>query len=345
MPRAKPAYDPFMKPPRIGFLGYDGLTALDLVGPMDAFSEACAISARSPKRLARPYQLVVIGLTEMPFTAESGLVVKPHETIHNHSPLDTLIIPGGPGSRRPEISRVASAWVAKCAPSVRRIVSVCTGLYLLAPSGLLDGRRVTTHWAHAADVARRFPKVQVEPDSIFIKSGKFYTSAGITAGIDVALALIEEDIGPAMAVAVARGLVVYLKRPGGQRQYSEPLRMQAQVNDPFRELMAWVSGNLCCDLTVANLAARTNMSQRHFARRFKEALGRPPAQVVEELRLDEARALLAEPNAAVERVARTVGFSCPDTFRRAFARRFGISPTGYRASFASEESPVSGSPA
>ena len=181
-----------------------------------------------------------------------------------------MILPGGEGLRRPGVAaRVAKA-VRKRAPTLRRIVSVCTGIYGLAPSGLADGRRATTHWNFAADVAARFPAIRLEPDAIFIKDGPIYTSAGITAAIDLALALIEEDYGPRLALAVARDLVVYLKRAGGQRQYSEPLRFQARAGDRFADLAAWIIDHLDRDLTVEALAARAGLSPRQFNRRFSK---------------------------------------------------------------------------
>jgi transcriptional regulator GlxA family with amidase domain len=211
---------------------------------------------------------------------------------------------------------------------------MCTGLYGLAPSGLVDGRRVTTHWNFAADIAARFPKLRVEPDAIFIKDGPIYTSAGITASIDLALALIEEDFGNPLALAVARDLVVYLKRSGGQRQYSEPLRFQARAGDRFADLAAWLVDHLDEDLGVETLAARVGMSPRQFNRRFKTAFGAAPGHHVETLRLDAARERLIGARASIEQIAAAVGFRSDDAFRRAFDRRFGLSPTDYRRRFA-----------
>ena len=316
-----------MKPIRVGLLGYDGITALDLVGPMDAFASAAAPSTNYP------YELVVIGLTERVFSAHSGLMFRPHRSIANVCELDTLIIPGGPGSRVPEVGRVVAPWLRANAESFRRVASVCTGVYLLAQSGLLDGREVTTHWNHAEDVARRFPKLKVNPNAIYLNSDKYYTSAGVTSGIDLAMGLIEEDLGTDAALKVARELVVYLKRTGGQRQYSAPLRLQVDAADPFSGLMAWMAGNLSGDLSIDSLAARMSLSRRHFTRLFSEAFGSSPAEVVEGLRLDEARTLLSSPHATVASVASAVGFTSADSFRRAFARRFGVSPSSYRAPF------------
>lgn len=333
--RAGRQYTALVKTIRVGLLGFDSVCALDLVGPMDAF--AAVSSPTGASVMANAYELVVIGLTGRAFVSDSGLVFKPHVTLPSAPALDTLIIPGGPGSRVPETNSRLSAWLRLRAPGIRRVASICTGIYFLAPTGLLDGRSVTTHWRYAADVARRFPKLNVEPDALFLKSDRFYTSAGITAGIDLSLALIEEDYGAEAALAVARELVVYLKRTGGQQQYSEPLRMQSREVDPFSGLVSWMMANLRQDLSVEVLAAHANLSKAHFSRLFKEALGASPADFVESLRLDEARVLLSTPNVSIKGVAAAVGFQSADAFRRSFSRRFGISPSGYRTPFPTQK--------
>lgn len=321
-----------MKPRRIGLLGFDGVQALDLTGPAEAFSAAVVEENGDGPR--RCYEVLVIGLTSKPFVAaDSGLIYKPHRTVHDAPPLDTLIIPGGPGLRQPETNAKVSAWVKARASRLRRIGTVCTGTYGLAPTGLLDGRRVTTHWRHARDLAARFPELKVDPDALYLKDESFYTSAGLTAGIDLSLALIEEDFGSRVALAVARELVVYLKRPGGQEQYSEPLKFQASATDPLADLVTWMAGHLSQDLSVEALAARACLGARHFSRRFKEAFGTTPAAFVEELRLGEARERLTKPNQNIESVAASVGFKSADAFRRAFERRYGITPSSYRKRF------------
>jgi transcriptional regulator GlxA family with amidase domain len=215
------------------------------------------------------------------------------------------------------------------------VVSVCTGLYGLAAAGVMNDRRATTHWRHAAALARRYPAVKVEPDAIFIKDGRFYTSAGMTAGIDLALALIEEDHGPAHALKVARQMVVYMKRSGGQLQYSEPLRFQTRAGDRFADLTALMIGDLAADWSVEAMAARVGLSPRQFSRSFKAAFAASPAAYLETLRLDEARLRLAAGRDGVARIAHAVGFSSDDAFRRAFERRFGVTPSLYRSRFTS----------
>ncbi len=322
-----------MNPKRIGFIGYDGVQALDLVGPLEAFMSALIGAENSDAPRQHCYETLVIGLTDKPFTSETGVVFQPHKTLRNAPPLDTLIIPGGRTLRGGETSSVIASWVKRRAGRIRRIASVCTGVYALAPTGLLDGCRVTTHWRFARDLAVRFPALKVDQNSLFIKDGKFYTSAGITAGIDLSLALIEEDYGPRVALSVARELVVYLKRPGGQEQFSEPLQFQLRSVGRFADLAAWMRGHLSQDLSVEALAERACLCPRHFSRRFKDAFGATPAAFVEALRLDEARCRLADHENTVERVGASVGFKSAKAFRRAFERRFGINPSSYRSRF------------
>jgi len=316
-----------MNPKCVGFLVFDGMNSLDLAGPMEAFTSAVIGDENC-------YEAFTIGLTSKPFKAESGLIFKPHETLKTAPALDTLIIPGGHGLRRPGTNAKVAVWVKSKASSIRRIASVCTGIYGLAETGLLDGRQVTTHWRFTRDVARRFPRLRVNPDPLFLKDGPFYTSAGVTAGIDLSLALIEEDYGPGVALSVARELVMYLKRPGGQEQYSEPLQFQTQSMDRFADLAAWMMGHLHQDLTVEVLADKACLCPRHFSRRFKEVFATTPAAFVEGLRLNEARRRLALPNQSIDSVAASVGFKSADVFRRAFERRFGVTPVVYRIRFA-----------
>jgi transcriptional regulator GlxA family with amidase domain len=313
---------------RIGFLVFDGITALDLVGPLEAFAVA-SVSGRPP------YETVTLGLTRRGCVAESGLRLVPDTSLASAPALDTLIVPGGSGLREPPSAGIA-AWLGTRASRTRRVASVCTGIYALASAGLLDGRRATTHWRFARDIAQRFPNVRLEPNALYVKDDRFYTSAGITAGIDLALALIEEDLGPGAALAVARELVVYLKRPGGQTQFSEPLEFQARASGGFHDLVAYIAGHLRRDLSVDVLADAMHMSPRQFSRRCRAELATSPAALVERIRLDAARSRLIESDARVEQIATSVGFRSADVFRRAFERRFGLNPTAYRARFAGE---------
>ena len=314
-------------PKRIGLIGFDGVAAIDLVGVLDAFS--IANWRQEPVR----YETVVIAAEGKPFRAESGLRLLPDLAFEDAGAFDTLVVPGGSGLRRPEIAAPVSVWLKTALGETRRVVSVCTGLYALAAAGVMDGRRATTHWRHANALQRRYPKVRIEPDALFIKDGRFYSSAGMTAGIDLALALIEEDCGPAHALNVARQMVVYMKRSGGQLQYSEPLRAQTRAGDRFADLAARMVGDLAADWSVEAMAAHAGLSARQFTRRFRTAFDASPAAYLETLRLDEARLRLASGRDGIARIAHAVGFSSDDAFRRAFERRFGVTPSAYRGRF------------
>lgn len=314
-------------PRRIGFVVFNGLTMLDFVGPFEVFAMANILSNEGV------YELVVVASNRDPIVSDSGVQVLPHEAFGDSGRFDTIVTPGGPGLREPETNRSVAEWLTAQAPQTRRMVSVCTGLFGLAATGLLDGRRAATHWHHAHDAARRFPNVRIDASVLFLEDPPFFTSAGITAGIDLALALIEKDLGPALALAVARMLVVYLKRPGGQLQFSEPLRFQTRAKDRFADLAAWLPEHLTEDLSVEALAQRTNMSVRHFARSFKSMFGTTAGHYVEGLRLEAARERLGAPNQTIESVSLSVGFKSADVLRRAFERRFGVTPSMYERHF------------
>jgi transcriptional regulator GlxA family with amidase domain len=320
-----------VKAKRIGIIGFDGVVSIDISGPADAFAIANE-AADDPKPA---YEVMVISPSSKPFISESGLVFKPQRTFKNAPALDTLIVPGGSGLRKPAVNRAVMAFIKTRVRSSRRIASVCTGIYGLAPTGLLAGRNVTTHWYHAQDVGRRFPDLKVNGNAIFIKDGQFYTSGGATAGIDLALSLIEEDYGQPVSLTVARQLNVYLKRPGGQEQYSEPLRFQTESVSRFSELSTWIHTHLSDDLSVEALAVRACLCPRHFSRRFKTEIGASPAEFVERLRLGEARRRLSDGDNSVEHVGLSIGFKSADAFRRAFERRLGVSPSEYRRRFSS----------
>lgn len=310
-------------------VGYEGVNALDLTGPHEVFGSSAASTGAGEAA----YKVVCLSPKGQPFRSGSGLLFGADCSLADAPPFDTIVIPGGPGIRAPEVLEPIAKWLRARAPTTRRLVSVCTGVFALGASGLMDGRRATTHWRYAAEVAERFPALRLEPDAIFIRDGEFATSAGITAGIDLALALVEEDLGPTAALAVARMLVVYLKRSGGQRQYSEPLRFQVRAAGRFADLAAWIPANLSGDLSVEALARRVNCSPRHFARLFKEAFGASPAEFVEALRLAEAAERLLSSAATIDSVAASVGYASGTVFRRAFERRFGVSPSLYRERF------------
>jgi len=326
-----------MAPKRIGFIGFDGVGTMEMTTAAAAFN--CAEIQEGDRGPKQCYEIVIIGLSNKSFVATSGIIFKPHKTFKNAPSLDTLIIPGGRKLTllNPQIGKPIAAFVKARAGCTRRIVSVCSGIYGLAMTGLLAGRRVTTCWRYTKDVARRFPELEVDENAIFLRDGPFYTSAGATAGIDLAFSLIEEDYGPRVALAVARELVVYLKRPGGQEQYSEPLQFQAESVSRFSELTTWIHTHLNEDLSVEALAARACLCPRHFSRRFRADVGTSPADFVERLRLNEACRRLSNSDNSVENIGLSVGFKSADAFRRAFERRLEINPSDYRRRFSTSK--------
>lgn len=314
-------------PKLIGLLGYDGVAALDLTGPLEALN-----LAQHAGESAGPacYTPIIIGLTNKSFTSESGLHFKADVTADTSAQFDTIIIPGGKGIRQAETRQQAAAWLKSQAHQTRRIASVSTGIYAVAPSGLVDGRNVTTHWRFARDLAQRFPKLKINRSAAFLKDEAFYSSAGGTAGIEMTLALIQEDYGGEVARGVARELVMRLRPPGVGGDDFAPTIYQADPTERVAELPAWILGHLHERMTVDNLAERTCLCPRHFSRLFKQVFDCTPADFVEELRLSEARRRLLGLRTTVESVAESVGFKSSDAFRRAFERRVGVTPTAFR---------------
>jgi transcriptional regulator GlxA family with amidase domain len=309
---------------------------LDIVGPWDVFASANgALGDHGP---AYRIELVTAGKRRV-FRGDSGLTMVAESLYTNVSgDPDTLVVAGGSGATASR-DRAISRWIRQKARRARRVASICTGAFLLAEAGLLDGRRATTHWKYAEEMAARFPKVSVDPDPIFVKDGNIYTSAGVTAGMDLALALVEEDLGGAMALRVARMLVLFLRRPGGQAQFSTSLSAQASEVRPLRELAVWMADNLGGDLSVSALASLAAMSERNFARVFTREFGVTPARYVEQLRLEAARRELELSDKGMEEIAIASGFSSADLLRRAFMRRCGTPPHSYRGHFGREAGP------
>ncbi len=328
-----------MERKRIAILGYDGVTAINLIGPLEAFANA-SLLAEKGERLPC-YEVVLIGCLGDEFTADSGVSFRGNFSASDELPIDTLVIPGGKSLRLDEHirQRVASVILTKV-DEVRRIASVCTGIYALAAAGLVNGRRVTTHWQYAKDVAEQFPKLKLEESALFLRDEKFYTAAGATAGIDLSLALIAEDFGRETAVAVAQRLLVYLKRDGGQEQYSEP-----QLFDPARvpdtrqlytnrmgKLVRWIYQHLGDDLQLNVLAKRALLSKNDFIQQFTATFGIAPALFVKNLRLNEARRRLMSGTSA-KALPNLLGFADRVYFSQEFRRRFGSSPEEYQQRF------------
>ncbi|MBB6171642.1 transcriptional regulator GlxA family with amidase domain [Nocardiopsis mwathae] len=306
---------------------FDRLQSLDVTGPLEVFDRAARIA--DPARPA--YTVVTASVHGGPVRTSSGLDIVPAAALDRVGDIDTLVVPGGPGTREPHPDLVE--WLRRSAPRARRVAAVCTGAFLLARSGLLAGRRATTHWSHCDSLARDFPDITVDPDPIFVRDGNIATSAGVTAGIDLALALVEEDLGRDTALTVARHLVVYLRRPGNQAQFSTHLAAQTAAREPLRDLQHWIAGNLDADLSVEALAARVQLSPRQFARVFTAEIGITPGRYVDRTRLETARRLLEDTDDGVERTARTCGYGTPEAMRRAFVRALGVSPADYRHRF------------
>lgn len=270
--------------------------------------------------------------------ASSGLTLVPDHTLATAPAPHTLLVPGGQGTRNPAPEVIA--WLREHGPRAQRLVSVCTGAILLAEAGLLDGRRATTHWAYCDTLARHHPAIEVDPDPIFVRDGHVATSAGVTSGIDLALALVEEDIGREVALAIARHLVVFLRRPGNQAQFSAQLAAQTARREPLREVQQWITEHPGDDLSVEHLAARARLSPRHFARAFQAETGTTPGRYVDRVRLEHARRLLEDTTDGVEEISRTCGYGTSEAMRRAFVKTLATSPAEYRRRFRPASAPT-----
>src|ERR1700689_5197920 len=313
-------------------LAYPLVQLLDVTGPLQVFASANEHGAQAGG--TPPYVLRVVARGGQGVMATAGLGIATSPLPRAGTPPDTLIVAGGPGVDAAAADTGLVDWVRQRAKKARRVASVCTGAFLLAASGALDGRRAVTHWSFCAELARRFPAVRVESDPIFVRDGSVWTSAGVTAGIDLALALVEEDLGRTVALAVARYLVVFLKRPGGQAQFSTALSLQA-ADDKFGALHDWIGKHLADDISLPVLARQAGMSERSFSRRYAEATGLTPAHAVERLRVEAARRMLSESRLPVKRVSQRCGFGSEETMRRSFLRLLAATPQDYRARFSS----------
>jgi transcriptional regulator GlxA family with amidase domain len=326
-----------MKPLKIGILGFDGVTTLDLAGPLEAFTVARVGS--SDGGLQRCYEVVLIGVTGRSFVAESGATFKTQKTLDTAPLLDTVVIPGGTGIRSAQVTAKIANWLTQ-RKTLRRIVAVSTGVYAVAASGSLEGRQVTTHWRFAPSLAREFPTVQVSQTASFLKDGPFYSCGGGTAAIEMTLSLIDEDYGKAVALGAARELVMDLRPPGEQQNDIKPYNYELDPTERLADLPAWIVAHLQSNLSIEALAKRTSLCPRHFSRLFKQLYDTTPAAYVEQLRLNEARRRLLSSRNSVTTVAASVGFKSADAFRRAFERRFRVTPRDFRAKHSKEDSPL-----
>ena len=321
---------------RVAIVGFDDAQMLDVVGPFEVFAAANkALREQAARGRTRPvgYDVSVVSVRGTSIRSESGLSISTQGTLADLRAVDTLIVAGGTGAREAARDRSTCGAVGRAARRARRVASVCTGTFVLAAAGLLEGRRVTTHWAYCDRLAKDHPSLTVERQPIYVRDGRFWTSAGVTAGIDLSLAMVEEDFGSELALLIARWLVVFIRRAGGQSQFSPHLEAEAAGREPIRALQSFVVGHPEAPLDVPTMAARAGMSVRHFTRVFRGEVGVTPAAYVERIRLDSARRLMESTSLGVEQIASRAGFGTAESLRRAFTRGVGLSPTEYRARF------------
>lgn len=318
-------------PRTIALLGFNGVAALDIAGPYEVFSLP---SYLAQDNAVPPYRIVLLADRSGPVRSASGLSLVAHTSWRNfHDTVDTLLVCGGPDMTALQRNQKLLAWLRTMARRTRRIGSICTGAFLLAEAGLLSNRRATTHWREVTRLAQKYPSTTVEPDAIYVKDGHIYTSAGITAGMDLALALVEEDLGRDIALAAARMLVLFLKRPGGQSQFSTQLQAQAVEGQRLADLLSWLTDHHHKPMTVENMASQAGMSPRTFARVFVTETGDTPALYLEKLRLEHAVRLLETTGTSLDMTAQTCGFTGHEQLRRAFQRHKGITPQDYQKRF------------
>ena len=319
----------------IVFLAAPGTQILDVAGPFQIFVRAAELFVQERPAQKTPYKVLMASSTSRrSVVTNCGLVLTGTETFRTlNGPIDTLLVAGGTGVENAARDEELLFWLRKTAQRVRRVGSICTGAFLLASAGLLDGKRAATHWKWAADLANKFKHTIVDPDPIYIRDGNTYTTAGVTAGMDLALALVEEDLGASMALKVARELVLYLRRAGGQSQFSGALSLQASDRKQIEEIRSWALDNLGQELSVEKLAAKAGMSPRNFARVFLKDTGTTPARFVERLRVEAARRRLEESHDKLEKVANDCGFGSIQALRRSFLRVLHVPPNDYRRRF------------
>jgi transcriptional regulator GlxA family with amidase domain len=319
---------------KVVILGFPGIQALDVVGPFDVFTGA-TLSLAATGRPEDGYDVSLVSVDGSPVSTGTGLDLVAKPLPDPEEPLDTVVLPGGFGTLAARDDTALIDWIAAVAPNARRMVSVCSGAMLAAEAGLLDGCAATTHWAFAAQMAAEYPAVDVDPEPIFVRSSdKVWTAAGVTAGIDLALSLVEDDCGTEVAQTVARYLVLYLRRPGGQTQFAAPVWMPRAKREPIREVQEAIESEPGAANSVPELARRAAMSPRHFTRVFTEEVGEAPGAYVDRVRTEAARRQLEETDDTVTVIASRCGFGTAETMRRNFVRRMGISPDQYRKSFA-----------
>ena len=316
----------------IEFILFPDVLGLDVTGPLEVFHTANRL-VREQLKTHKGYHFRYSAMSKGPLRFSSGLTVVADSSMDEASHACTLVIPGGSGSMQMMKNSVFMNHVRKKAAKAKRILSVCYGAFILAETGILNGRRATTHWLAADKLARCYPEVNVRADAIFTRDGNIYTSAGVTAGIDLAVAVVEEDFGAAIAMEAARLLVLYYRRPGSQSQFSSPLKAQEAAGRRFSDLHAWLSSRLDKQVSVEDMARFVFMSERNFSRVFKLKTGMTPNRYLETLRLDRAREMMSDGRDSLETIAESSGFVREERLRRAFLRRFGLTPSQYRLHF------------
>lgn len=314
----------------IAFIGFDRIQLLDLVGPLEAFLGANSFVN------GKQYETFIIA-EQSPFISESKIKIIADYTLDNAlgdiPRIDTLVIPGGVGSRVQETAEPISKWIDRHFEQIERVVSVCTGMFFVANNPYLTNKSVVTHWAHSEFLQSEYPNLKVDHERLFIQQGKFYSAAGILSGIDLALNLIESDHGVDVAASVAKYLVTYLKRMGHQSQFSEPLKFQSNNNTHLERVNRWLNSHPTEMVTVAKLAEKAHLSERHLNRLIKQHYRMNAAKYIEHSKLEQAKIFLTKANTAIDAVADQVGFASSDAFRRSFKRKYGITPSSYQQRF------------
>ncbi|MEW5629299.1 DJ-1/PfpI family protein [Streptomyces hydrogenans] len=330
------------KPRRIVIAVFDGVESLDVTGPAQVFSTASRLLAGS----GRGYAVELASAGPAPVECAGGVRLLADRTFADSDGegVDTLVVPGGLGIRPDGVEAVVDpdvlAWVERVAPRVRRVVSVCAGAHTLAAAGLLDGRRATTHWATAEALAERYPDVTVDADAVYVRADPVWTGAGVSAGIDMSLALVADDHGRRLALSTAKWMVMYLQRPGDQSQFSTPLKRQSTARTDIAELLAWIDAHLAEPLTVPALAARMGLGERQFARVFVRETGSTPAAYLDAQRVQAARRLLQESDLTLAAIGTRCGFGSVHSFHRAFKRHTSVTPQTYRRHFTGAPAPA-----
>ncbi|MFJ3794119.1 GlxA family transcriptional regulator [Kitasatospora sp. NPDC090091] len=322
------------EPRTVVIAAFPGVELLEVTGPAEVFSIASRLVAED----APAYRVEIAAPQAGPLPTAAGIELVAARSLTEVGPgVDTLLVAGAMtaagGRHEAVVDPDVVAWLATAAPAARRVGGVCAGVHLLAAAGLLTGLPATTHWLTADRLAAEYPDVAVDPEPIFIRAGRTWTCAGVTSALDLALAMVAEDLGPALALDAARAMVMYVKRPGGQSQFSVPLSLQSTADDRIDELRRWIDGNLTARISVETMAARLHLSVRHFARVFRECTGRTPADYLEAVRVEAARRLLEESAHSLPDIAAASGIGSVETLHRAFRRRLGTTPAEYRRRF------------